>query len=48
MVDVGEKQITERTTKAFAKIKMQSETLEKLLSSELKKGDGSAALPWLF
>ena len=48
MVDVGEKQITERTAKAFAKIKMQSETLEKLLSSELKKGDGSAALPWLF
>lgn len=43
MVDVGEKQITERTAKAFAKIKMQPETLEKLLSSELKKGDGLAA-----
>lgn len=43
MVDVGNKQITERTAKAFAKIKMQSETLEKLLSSELKKGDGLAA-----
>lgn len=43
MVDVGKKQITERTAKAFAEIKMQSETLEKLLSSELKKGDGLAA-----
>ena len=43
MVDVGEKQITERTAKAFAKIKMQPETLEKLLSSELKKGDGLSA-----
>ena len=43
MVDVGEKKITERTAKAFAKIKMRSETLEKLLSSELKKGDGLAA-----
>lgn len=43
MVDIGDKRITERTAKAFAKIKMQSETLEKLLSSELKKGDGLAA-----
>lgn len=43
MVDVGEKQITRRTATAFAKIKMQPETLDRLLSSELKKGDGLAA-----
>ena len=43
MVDVGEKKSTERTAKAFAKLKMQPETLGKLLSSELKKGDGLAA-----
>lgn len=43
MVDVGEKKITERTAKAFAKVKMQPETLKKLLSSGLKKGDGLAA-----
>ena len=43
MVDVGEKKITERTAKAFAKLKMHPETLGKLLASELKKGDGLAA-----
>lgn len=43
MVDVGEKKITERTARAFAKLKMQPETLKRLLSSELKKGDGLAA-----
>lgn len=43
MVDVGEKQITDRTARAFAKVKMQSETLEKLLSANLKKGDGLSA-----
>lgn len=42
MVDVGEKEITKRTATAFAKIKMQKETLEKLLASSLKKGDGLA------
>lgn len=42
MVDVGEKNITHRTAKAFAKVKMEKETLQKLLSSELKKGDGLA------
>ena len=42
MVDVGEKEITRRTATAFAKIKMQPETLERLLSSSLKKGDGLA------
>ena len=43
MVDVGEKKITERTARAFAKLKMKAETLRRLLSSELKKGDGLAA-----
>ena len=42
MVDVGEKDVTRRTATAFAKIKMQKETLGKLLSSSLKKGDGLA------
>lgn len=42
MVDVGEKEITRRAATAFAKIKMQPETLTKLLSSDLKKGDGLA------
>lgn len=43
MVDVGEKNITRRTAKAFAKVKMEKETLQKLLASDLKKGDGLAA-----
>lgn len=43
MVDVGDKNITKRTAKGFAKIKMQPETLKKLLAAELKKGDGLAA-----
>lgn len=42
MVDVGEKDITRRTATAFAKIKMKKETLQKILSSDLKKGDGLA------
>ena len=42
MVDVGEKPMTRRTAKAYARVKMQPETLRKLLSSELKKGDGLA------
>ena len=42
MVDVGDKEITKRTATAFAKIKMEPETLERLLSSSLKKGDGLA------
>ncbi len=42
MVDVGEKEITRRTATAFAKIKMESETLRKLLDASLKKGDGLA------
>lgn len=42
MVDVGDKEITKRTATALAKIKMQKETLQKLLSSSLKKGDGLA------
>ncbi len=42
MVDVGDKAVTDRTAKAFAMVKMQKETLDKLLHSELKKGDGLA------
>ena len=42
MVDVGDKQITRRSAVAFAKIVMQPETLIKLLSASLKKGDGLA------
>ena len=43
MVDVGEKNYTVRTAEAFAKVKMKPETLEALLSGNLKKGDGLAA-----
>ena len=43
MVDVGEKVVTERTAKAYARIKMKPQTLEALLSANLKKGDGLAA-----
>ncbi len=43
MVDVGEKNFTRRTARAYAKIKMQSETLTRLLASQLKKGDGLSA-----
>ena len=42
MVDVGEKSITQRTAKAFAKVKMDKETLRRLLVCELKKGDALA------
>ncbi len=43
MVDVGGKEITERTARAYARIKMQSETLDALLNADLKKGDGLSA-----
>lgn len=43
MVDVGGKEITVRTATAYARIKMQSETLGALLNADLKKGDGLAA-----
>lgn len=43
MVDVGGKDVTARTAKAYARIKMKPETLEALLSANLKKGDGFAA-----
>ena len=42
MVDVGDKNITRRTARAFAAVKMEKETLQMLLSSQLKKGDGLA------
>ena len=43
MVDVGEKDVTVRTARAYGKIRMKPETLELLLSAQLKKGDGLAA-----
>lgn len=43
MVDVGEKDVTRRTAKAYAKVTMQPETLQKLLACDLKKGDALAA-----
>ena len=39
MVDVGDKDVTQRTAVAAATVKMQPETLQKILSAELKKGD---------
>ena len=43
MVDVGEKAVTVRTATAVGKLRMQPETLQALLQSQLKKGDGLAA-----
>ena len=43
MVDVGGKEVSVRTACAYAKIRMKSETLDALLSANLKKGDGLAA-----
>ncbi len=43
MVDVGGKDITVRTAKAYGRITMQPQTLQALLSAQLKKGDGLAA-----
>ena len=40
MVDVGEKAVTTRTAAAAATIRMQPETLRRLLAADLKKGDG--------
>lgn len=43
MVDVGEKAVTTRTAAATATVRMQPETLRKLLAADLKKGDGLGA-----
>lgn len=43
MVDVGAKNVTRRTARAFACVKMQPETLRLILSAQLKKGDALAA-----
>ncbi len=43
MVDVGEKEVTVRTARAYARIRMKSETLDALLNADLKKGDGLSA-----
>ena len=42
MVDVGDKQVTQRVAVARSKIRMASETLLALEASELKKGDALA------
>ncbi|MGN1124507.1 MAG: cyclic pyranopterin monophosphate synthase MoaC [Eubacterium sp.] len=42
MVNVGEKEITQRTATAHGIIEMKEETLQKLMSADLKKGDGLA------
>ena len=43
MVDVGDKAVTTRTAAAAATVRMQPETLRKLLAADLKKGDGLSA-----
>lgn len=43
MVDVGGKEVSVRTACAYAKIRMKSETLEALMTANLKKGDGLSA-----
>lgn len=43
MADVGEKAVTTRTAAAAATVRMQPETLKKLLAADLKKGDGLGA-----
>ena len=43
MVDVGEKAVTTRTAAAAATVRMQPQTLKKLLAADLKKGDGLGA-----
>ena len=42
MVDVGDKQVTQRVAVARSKIRMASQTLVALEASELKKGDALA------
>jgi cyclic pyranopterin phosphate synthase len=39
MVDVGDKEVTERTAVAAALVKMKAETLELILAGNIKKGD---------
>ncbi len=39
MVDVSEKDITERTATAKARVMMQPETLQRIMAGTLKKGD---------
>ena len=42
MVDVGGKDVSRRTAEAAATVKMQPQTLQKILAAELKKGDALA------
>ena len=43
MVDVGNKDVTRREARAFARVRMKPETLHTLLAGNLKKGDALAA-----
>ena len=43
MVDVGDKDVTRRTARAQAVVRMRPETLRALLAGNLKKGDALAA-----
>ncbi len=43
MVDIADKSVTARTAKAYARIRMKSQTLEALMNADLKKGDGLSA-----
>ncbi|MBQ6163383.1 MAG: cyclic pyranopterin monophosphate synthase MoaC [Clostridia bacterium] len=43
MVDVGDKDVTLRTARGYACVRMQPETLRTLLDGGLKKGDALAA-----
>ena len=43
MVDVGDKDVTRRTARAQAVVRMRPETLQTLLAGNLKKGDALAA-----
>ena len=42
MVDISSKDITHRTASAQAEVFMKAETLEKILSNEIRKGDALA------
>ena len=42
MVDVGDKDVTRRTARGYARLRMKPETLQTLLAGNLKKGDALA------
>ena len=46
MVDVGDKEITQRTAVAEGRVEMQAETLRLIESAQLKKGDVLVTRSW--